>query len=150
MTVFAETGDSTRHSSSMITTTTAAMTIASLPRLIQATSGRNREIPHPHSSTPPGRLSRFRGPAVRLVLTVYAPGIQRVVHHHPVPQHLMILAEVVRQAQRDREQAWSFWRQVQTRGVRATHDDCELRQCRIGEVVLLQERVEAASLTIVR
>jgi hypothetical protein len=63
-----------------------------------------------------------RRPVMRLGLAGAAPGVERVVHHQAVAQHLVVVGKDVRQAERDRIQAGRLRRQVQPRGVGAPHD----------------------------
>ena len=64
----------------------------------------------------PHRPSR---PVVRLGLQAAAPGVERVVHDHAVFEHLVIIREVGREAERDREQAGALRTQIVARGIRA-------------------------------
>ena len=62
---------------------------------------------------------------------VAAPGVERVVHHHAVFEHLVVVREVGRQAERDREQARRLRRQVEPGGVGAAHDQRERVERRV-------------------
>jgi hypothetical protein len=73
-----------------------------------------------------------------LVLALPAPRIQRVVHHHAVARHLVVVGEGQRQAERDGVQAGGLRREVQARGVGAAHDRGEL--CKVGSSTLYFDR----------
>ena len=48
-------------------------------------------------AAPPSMLIGFGGrPVVRFALAMLAPRVQRVVHHHAVLEHFMVVGEVVR------------------------------------------------------
>src|SRR6188472_4825116 len=57
------------------------------------------------SSATPGLLHAGGRPVVGFGLEAAAPGVERVVQHHAVPEHFMIVRKVRGQAQRDGEQA---------------------------------------------
>src|SRR5262245_18964785 len=65
-----------------------------------------------NSCFPHSQRSRLWRPAMRLALTVHAPRVQRVVYDESVLEHLVIIAEVMRQAQRDGEQSRRFRREM--------------------------------------
>src|SRR5690242_19839523 len=71
---------------------------------------------------------RGRIPGVDLVLAALAPRVERVVHHHAVLEHLVVVRVLPREPQRDCREAARLRREIQPRGVRAAHDDCELRE----------------------
>src|SRR5256885_14147497 len=97
------------------------------------------------------RLTVGRGiPGVPLFLPRLAPGIERVVHHHACLEHLVVVGEVARETERDRREPWRLRREVQARSVGAADDNGELRERRIAQAVVLQERIEAAALAFVR
>src|SRR4029450_8263971 len=64
------------------------------------------------------RRDALRIPGVSLPSDIAAPGIQRVVEHEAVTQLLVVIPEVVRQAEGDREEPGAL------RG--------EVAQCRVG------------------
>src|SRR5256885_15974981 len=94
------------------------------------------------------RLTVGRGiPGVHLFLPRLAPGIERVVHHHACLEHLVVVGEVAREPERDRSEPGRLRREIEARGVGAADDDGELREHRIAQAVVLQERVEVSELT---
>ena len=58
--------------------------------------GASAGVARASASTPPlpGRSGRRRRPVVRLVLQRAAPGVERVVHHHAVFEHRVVIGEV--------------------------------------------------------
>src|SRR6185369_6437997 len=89
---------------------------------------------------------RSRVPRMRFAARMTAPSIQRIVDHHAVFQHLVVVAIQVRQPERNRQQPWGLWRQVGPRRIGASHDNGELGERRIIEAILAQERIETAQL----
>lgn len=63
---------------------------------------------------------------MRFTLAVLAPGIKRVVHHHAVPEHLVIISEVLQQAKRERIQTRRLRREVKPGGAGPAHGDGKL------------------------
>ena len=60
-----------------------------------------------------------------LFLSLLAPRVQRVVHHHPVLQHFMIVWKIARQAERHGGQPRSLGREVEPRRIRTADDHRE-------------------------
>src|SRR5215469_8023113 len=87
-----------------------------------------------------------RRPVMRLALEPRAPGIERVVHHHAVAQHLVVIGEDVREAERERIEAGRLRREVEPRGVGAANDNRKLLQRRVLQLVFREEGIEAAAL----
>ena len=77
------------------------------------------------------------------------PRVECVVHHEAVFQLFVIITEVVRQTERDRQQSRALRSEIEPVCIGTSHDDRQIEQCRIGEVVLLEDRVEAALWAIV-
>jgi hypothetical protein len=55
-----------------------------------------------------------------------APSVERVVYDHAVGQHFMVVGEVRREAEGNREQPAALRRQIMSRCVGAAHDGGEL------------------------
>src|SRR5215510_6797370 len=107
--------------------------------------------PATERSAMPGLLHRCRGgPVVGLRLQLAAPGVERVVHHHAVTEHLVIVGKVRGQPQRDGEQAAALRGQVVARGVGAAHDRGEMVERGILDAVDAQDGVERAALAFMR
>jgi len=70
---------------------------------------------------------------VGFILGIAAQGIERVVEHHAVAQLLVVVHKHPRQAERDRVESGRLRREVEPRGVRATHDDSQPGQRRVVE-----------------
>ena len=83
-----------------------------------------------------------------LALARPTPGIERVVHHQPVPSISWSSAKAGRQAQRDRQEARGLRREVGPAGIGAAHDGRELvtRAGSWSSAVFGDEGVEAAQL----
>src|SRR5688572_10231668 len=92
----------------------------------------------------------LRIPRVPLLPHLPAPGIQRIVQHEPLTNHLVIVGEVAGEPQRDRQQPRRLGRQVQPVGVGPPHDDRELLEVWIGQAILLQKAVKAAAGPLMR
>src|SRR5262245_5802099 len=88
--------------------------------------------------------SHLGRPVVRLADQMTTPGVERVVHHQAMAQHLLVVLVDVAKAQGYREQAGRLRRQVEPRGIGAAHDLGELVEARRVELVLGEEGVEAA------
>ena len=97
-----------------------------------------------------GRRAPLGIPAVRLVVHVATPREERVVDDESVLELFVIVAVVVRQPERDREQSGRLRREIQARGVRAAHDSRDLVERGIVEAVLREQSVEAAEWPLVR
>ena len=69
---------------------------------------------------PPGSNCAFRPAAT-------APGVERVVHHHAVLEHRMVVCEIRREPERQREQARRLRREFGPRRIGAAHDRRERR-----------------------
>jgi len=74
-------------------------------------------------------------------LARHAPGIQGVVHGHAVAQHFLVVGKLLRQAQRDRVQARRLRCQIEPGRVCAAHDQRQLLQDRVAQLVLLEQEV---------
>src|SRR6266581_1189732 len=61
-------------------------------------------------------------PRVHFVLPRLAPRVERVVHHHAVLQHLVVVGEVARETEGDRCEPGRLRREVQVRGIRSADD----------------------------
>lgn len=57
-----------------------------------------------------------------------APCVKRIVDHHPMIEHFVVIREVVRQPEREREQSSGLRSKIQSRGIGAPNDDCKLGQ----------------------
>src|ERR1043166_6936134 len=88
-------------------------------------AGRGLAAPFAVSSVTrfPSESGGGRVPIVLLVLTAAAPGVERIVHHETVLEHLMVVWEIHRQTERHSEKARRLRRQFRPRGIRAAHDD---------------------------
>src|SRR6266545_7484870 len=105
--------------------------------------------PSPIESSATSRLFHARGwPIVRLGLKTAAPGVERVVNHHAVLQHLVIIGKICRKPKRDCEQAAALRRQIVARGVGAADDRGKVVERRIGDTEDAQERVERAAFAL--
>src|SRR5260370_42097916 len=92
----------------------------------------------------------MRGPVMGLTVAIAAPGVKRVVHHHAVLEHRMVVREVGREPERQREQAWRLRRELQMCGVGPAHDQRERAEGRVVDGVNLEKRIETAQLTVMR
>ena len=81
---------------------------------------------------------------VRLVAHAARPRVERVVHDHAVREHLVVVAEVVRQAQRDGHQPGRLRCQLGLAGVGPADDGCDRMDGVVGEAKVGDESVEAA------
>src|SRR6516165_2428958 len=63
------------------------------------------------------------GPVVGLALAAPAPGIEGVVHRQPVLEHRVVVREICRKSERQREQARGLRRQVRPRRIGTPDDD---------------------------
>jgi len=88
--------------------------------------------------------------ALHLVLGARAPGVQRVVHRHAVPEHLVVVGEAGRQPERQRHQPGRLRGEVRAVGVRAAHDHGERLERRVAQAVAVDEGVKAAAAADVR
>src|SRR5712692_2545014 len=92
-------------------------------------------------------LARACGrPVVRLRLETATPAVERVVDHHAVHQHLVIIGKVGGEAERDGEQAAALRGQIVPGGIGAAHDRREVVERRIGDPVDAQEGIERAAI----
>ena len=87
---------------------------------------------------------------MRLVVQRTAPSIERVVHHHALLQHRLIVGEVGGQAERDREQPRGLRRNLGSRGIRTANDDRQPIERRLVQPVVVKEGIEAALFAVVR
>src|SRR6185503_1453938 len=71
---------------------------------------------------------RFRIPRVDFVLSLLAPRVQRVIENHAVLQHLVVIREDARKAERHGGKSRRLRREVELRGVRTAHDQREALQ----------------------
>src|SRR6266513_662274 len=60
----------------------------------------------------------LRIPCVHLLLAFLAPGVERVVHHRSVLQHLVIVLKIAREAEENRSQAGGLRRESSASGIR--------------------------------
>jgi len=72
-----------------------------------------------------------------------------LVEDHPAPEHLVIVREVEREPLRQGHEAGGLVRQLRTPRVGRAHDERQLVERRITQAVLLDERIEAAPVTVV-
>src|SRR6266566_1894709 len=91
-----------------------------------------------------------RGPIVRLGLQSAAPGVERVVHDHPVLQHFMVIREVSRKAERNCKQAAALRGQIVPRCIGAPDNRRQVVESRVLDVVDAQDRIERTALALVR
>src|SRR3954469_19076025 len=98
------------------------------------------------SSATPGLLHCRGRPVVRFRLKIATPGIERVVHHHAVPEHLVVVREVGGQTQRDGEQTAALRAQIVSRRVSASDDLGQMVKSRILDAVEAQDGIERAAL----
>ena len=95
-----------------------------------------------HADSVDAQLLRI--PAVRLALGFAAPRVERVVDEHSPLQHRVIVGEHRRQSERHGEETRRLRREVERRRVGGADDGRERVERRVGELVLPDERVEAA------
>src|SRR5207237_4680306 len=93
---------------------------------------------------------RGRVPIVLLVLTAAAPGVERIVHHEAVLQHLMVVREIRRKTERQGQKARRLRRQFRPRRIGAAHDDGKRIERRVLDAVDLQKGIKAAQLALMR
>src|SRR3954466_8703774 len=101
------------------------------------------------SSATPGLLHCRGRPVVRFRLESATPGVERVVHHHAVPKHFVIVRKVRGQAERDGEQAAALRGQIVSGRVGASDDLGQMVESRILDAVDAQDGVERAALALV-
>src|SRR6476659_10398678 len=101
------------------------------------------------SSATPGLLHGRGRPVVRFRLESATPGVERVVHHHAVPKHFVIVRKVRGQAERDGEQAAALRGQIVSGRVGASDDLGQMVESRILDAVDAQDGVERAALSLV-
>src|SRR5438445_4798679 len=106
------------------------------------------ELPSRAPETAPTSAIGLRVPRVHFLLSFLAPGVERVVHHHAVLQHLVVVLEIARKTEGHRRQAGRLRREIKPRGVGTPYDDRELLERRIGQPVVLEESVEATELPV--
>ena len=87
---------------------------------------------------------------MRFRLESATPGVERVVHHHAVPEHFVIVRKVRGQAERDGEQAAALRGQIVSGRVGPSDDLGQMVESRILDAVDAQDGVERASLAFVR
>src|SRR5215472_8993872 len=94
--------------------------------------GSGLAVPFAVRSVTRASVSRQGGvPIVLLILAASAPGIERIVHHKPVFEHLVVVGEIRRETERQCEEARRLRRQFRTRRVGAAHDDGERIERRV-------------------
>src|SRR5438270_1722504 len=93
---------------------------------------------------------RRRVPIVLLVLTAAAPGVERIVHHEAVLQHLMVVCEIRRKTERQGQKARRLRRQFRPRRIGAAHDDGKRLERLVLDAVDLQKGIKAAQLALMR
>jgi len=69
---------------------------------------------------------------MRFILPLLAPEVERVVHHHAMAQHLVVVRKAPRQAQRNGGEARGLGREIEPGRVRAAHDQREPLERRIA------------------
>ena len=116
-------------------------------RVLAAPARRRRRRTGPSTVRPPCR-KQASSCGSRPAAT--APGVERVVHHHAVLQHRLVVGEIGRQAERDRQQSGRLRCQVGSRRVGAADDDRQPVERRFVQLVVVKERVEAALFTVMR
>src|SRR5262249_6900798 len=124
-----------------------AASVGIMPTLNRKSS--ERSWPTTESSAMARLLDGGRGPIVRLRLKAAAPGIERVVHHHPVFEHFVIVGKVRGEAERDREQPAALRGEVMARGIGAAHDFRQVVEGRILDAVDAHDGIEGAALAFV-
>jgi hypothetical protein len=87
---------------------------------------------------------------VRFSSNVTTPCEECIVDDESVLELLVIVAVVVREPERDREQSRCLRSEIQARSIRAAHDERELMQRGIVDFVFREQRVEAAQRPFVR
>jgi hypothetical protein len=65
-----------------------------------------------------------------------------------MPEHVVVVREVGREAMGDRQQALALRRQIGPRRIGAAHDGCEAIERRILDAVSLDDRIERAAVTV--
>src|SRR5260370_18211330 len=85
-----------------------------------------------------------------LTLAIAAPGVKRVVHHHAVLEHRIVVPEVGREPERQGEQAWRLRRELEMCGVGPAHDQRERAEGRVVDGVNIEKRIETAQLTVMQ
>src|SRR5262245_12600322 len=108
-----------------------------------------RSCPTTESSAMARLLGGGTGPIVRLRLKTAAPGIERVVHHHPVFEHFVIVGKVRGEPERDREQAAALRGEIVARCIGASHDCREMVEGRILDAVDAHDGIEGAAIAFV-
>src|SRR4051812_9942871 len=85
------------------------------------------------------------------VLAFLAPRVERVVHDHPLLQHLMVVWKGARKPKGYRGQPRGLRRQIEFSGIRGTHYQRQPSQSGIRtQAIGLDEGVETAMIAIVR
>ena len=70
-----------------------------------------------------------------LALAITAPSIKRVIHHHAVFEHCMVVREVGGETERQRQQSWRLRREIEPRGIGAADDQRERAERRVIDPV---------------
>src|SRR3954463_15511597 len=102
------------------------------------------------SSATPGLLHRRGRPVVRFRLESATPGVERVVHHHAMSEHFVIVRKVRGQTERDGEQAAALRGQIVSGRLGPSDDLGQMVESRILDAVDAQDGVERAALAFVR
>lgn len=89
-------------------------------------------------------------PGVRFAASIATPCVQRVIDHHAVHEHRVVVREIPGQAKRYGQKASALRGEFQPVGIRAAHDHGQVSQAGIVQLVLIEERVEAAFLVDMR
>lgn len=85
------------------------------------------------------------------MLDTHAPHIERVVKHHAVLQHLVVIGEQAGKTKRHSRQPGCLRRKVEPRRIGSAYDRRQARECWIAvEGVVLDEGVEAAQISVMR
>src|SRR5689334_13500407 len=65
---------------------------------------------------------RRRRPIMGFTLQGPAPGVERVVHHHAVREHGVVVRKIGRETERKGEKAGGLWGQLEPRRIGAAYD----------------------------
>src|SRR5882762_4260898 len=85
-----------------------------------------------------------------LALGMPQPLIQRIIEEETVGQQFLVVGIEAREAEGDGEQSGRLWGEVQLVRIGPANDGGKLMQGRIGQSILLDERIETAAGPVVR